>query len=539
MSHLPDSNSSARSATGVLIGSAVSAWRFLLSGMALGSVSLGACWLLFFNELRGEWQVNPQYSFGFVVPFLGVVLLLRRWPDRPETRPARAFWPNLLAVGLLFLQLPLGLLFEANPEWRLLYWANAFQVFALTFCVLYQFGGVRWIRHFGMPLLFMLIAVPWPMNLEQTAIQGLMRIVAGLTVEVANFLSIPAVQHGNLIEVGVGLVGIDEACSGVRSLQSALMLSLFLGEINRFPALRRAGLLGASLMLVLFANLSRTTFLVWAAANRGLHQMETWHDAAGNIVMFIVLPSLIGLAWLLNPKVTQDRAASNPALKAAPNVPRWIGIAVLGWLLFVQIVTESWYRNHETALISNPSWSVAWPTENSRFRRTAVPESSLAILRCSNSDAAVWEDNGGNEWSAFLLRWNPGKNSAQLARGHRPDICFPAAGARLAENFEPITIDANGIKLSFRHQSFEAGTRSFHVFYCLWSDRQSADEDSANDDGSQASRIRAALAGKRNLGQQVFEIVLQGPESGQDAVEIFKSQLPSLIKPIGSKKRTG
>ena len=96
-------------------------------------------------------------------------------------------------------------------------------------------------------LLFMLIALPWPVQLEQAIIQGLMRLVAGLTVGVVTLMGIPAIQHGNLIEVGAGLVGIDEACSGVRSLQSSLMLSLFLGEVNRWSWMRRVGLLTASM----------------------------------------------------------------------------------------------------------------------------------------------------------------------------------------------------------------------------------------------------------------------------------------------------
>src|SRR5262249_19062525 len=161
-------------------------------------------------------------------------------------------------------------------------------------------------------------------------VQNLMRFVAGLTVEVSGVLGIPAIQHGNLIEVGSGVVGIDEACSGVRSLQSALMLSLFLGELHRFSWRRRAGLLGASLVFVLIANLCRTTFLVWAAANRGFHQMEAWHDTAGNLVMWIVLPGLMLLGHLMKPK-EEVAPPSTANASALPTLPRWIGVAIFGW----------------------------------------------------------------------------------------------------------------------------------------------------------------------------------------------------------------
>jgi exosortase len=420
---------------------------------------------------------------------------------------------------------------EANPEWRLAYWVNGFQVVALSFALLYRWGGTAWIRHFGPAVGFTLIAVPWPMEWEQGVIQGLMRFVAGLTVEVAGLLNIPALQHGNLIEVGAGTVGIDEACSGVRSLQSALMLSLFLGEMYRFAWLRRVSLLVASLAFVLLANLTRTSFLVWAAANRGMHQMEFWHDAAGTVIMVIVLPSLMGLAWLIQPKTPPaNLPAPGPADPSLPT-PRWVGLAVLAWLLAVQGATEAWYRGHETHFVPNQLWSVAWPVDNPRFTKTAIPDVSLAILRCSDSEAGAWPDEAGNQWSAFLLRWNPGKNSEQLAKGHRPDICFPAAGAHLVGDFGRVTLEANGIPLSFTHQTFATGAKSFHVFHCLWADRIAPHrEGSLAEFATESGRISAILAGKRNLGQKVLELVVQGPDSREEAVAALKQQLASLIR---------
>jgi exosortase len=503
----------------------------LFGGLGLLLLAVGVCWLLFFNELRGEWEINAQYNYGYVVPLLGLALLWRRWPERPVASPPQEGWlVGLIGAGLLSLILPFLLILEANPEWRLLYWVNGIQVIGLGFCLLHRLGGWGWVRYFAPPLLFMLIAVPWPMGVETQVIQGLMRLVAGLTVEVAGWLGIPAVQHGNLIEVGAGIVGIDEACSGVRSLQSALMLSLFLGEMHRFTWVRRAGLLVASLLFVLFANLTRTTFLVWAAASRGLPQMEAWHDAAGVLVMVIVLPCLLGLAYLMKPKSPAAglRPASEPLL--LPVIPRWAGIAALAWIGVSLLATEEWYRTHESNLISNTRWSVAWPTQSPEFKKTVLPENSLAILRCSNSEAGSWQDDEGDQWSAFLLRWNPGKNSEQLARGHCPDICFPAAGARMIEDFGQTNLQAAGVDLPFRHETFANGSKLLHVFYCLWSDRRAPNESALSEDGSRNSRLQAVLAGKRNVGQQVLEIVLQGPDSSDEAIATLKQQLPSLVQ---------
>src|SRR5579859_5976882 len=296
------------------------------SGWGLLCFAVAVYWLFFFGTLLGEWQINPQYNYGYAVPLLSAMLIWRRWPGRPSPAvPEKSWLATVFGALLLFEFLPLRLILEANPEWRLMYWLNALQVLGLSAWLLYQVGGWCWVTYFAPPLLFALVAVPWPMGLETAVIQGLMRWVAGLTVELTGWLGIPALQQGNLIEVSNGIVGIDEACSGVRSLQSGLMLSLFLGEMHRFRILRRWWLVAASLVFVLLANLVRTSFLVWAAASRGLAQMEAWHNSAGVMVMLVVLPGLLLLAHLMRPRTKPVVATSSSGPPVFPAVSLWVG----------------------------------------------------------------------------------------------------------------------------------------------------------------------------------------------------------------------
>src|SRR6185369_2405787 len=193
-------------------------------------------------------------------------------------------------------------LHEANPIWRLTSWALALEVIALTLLAL-KMGDGRWkmvgrpaeagtpnsqlptsnfqLRALAFPVLFFLVAVPWPSGLEDGLVQFLTRLNTNCTVEVLGVFGIPALQRGNVIEISSGLVGIDEACSGIRSFQASLMIALFLGEVYRLDALRRVLFCVIGFGLSFLFNVGRTFLLTWVAAREGLGAMAKWHDPAG------------------------------------------------------------------------------------------------------------------------------------------------------------------------------------------------------------------------------------------------------------------
>src|SRR5689334_11522820 len=98
---------------GPIQGLASPSWSFGLG--LLGFVFL----FLFVSQLRGEWQANPHYAFGWGVPFLGMMLFARRWKDRPEPRREISSATLWIIGGALALWLPIRILREANTDWRL------------------------------------------------------------------------------------------------------------------------------------------------------------------------------------------------------------------------------------------------------------------------------------------------------------------------------------------------------------------------------------------------------------------------------------
>ncbi len=246
---------------------------------------LGLLWGDLVRVLKVEWTIDEQYQFGFLVPFICLYLLYLRWEDRPGCEPVRFLGAGtaLLYVAVLSLY-PLKALYEANPDWRLVFWTHALIVYGSALVVIFLWGGKPWVRHFALALAIMLFTVPWPTRLEQPLVQGLMRLVAAFTVDVMNLFGILAIQKGNVIQLVNGMVGIEEACSGVRSFQSTLMTAYFLGEFYRFGFSLRVMLIAVGSILSFSLNIVRTLVLTGVTYKMGPSIMENWHDPVGNFV---------------------------------------------------------------------------------------------------------------------------------------------------------------------------------------------------------------------------------------------------------------
>src|SRR6516164_671374 len=276
----------------------------------LGGLILAALWFSLCKQLSGEWSVNEQYNYGWFVPFFDLYLFWLRWEDQPSASPPRKTFLPWIFIGVptLLLLLPIRLFEIGTPEWRPLGWINTASVAALTLLYIWSAGGKPWLRHFAFPIAFFFVAVPWVTPIEVPVIQGLMRVVAAVAAETVTLFGIPTQLEGNLIRVSSGLVGVNEACSGVRSLQTALMIGLLFGELKRLSISRRLLLVTGAIAIALAANLCRAIFLVWIAATKNISEVNRWHTVAGYAIVGLVFVGTLGLAYLLGRKKPLDAA---------------------------------------------------------------------------------------------------------------------------------------------------------------------------------------------------------------------------------------
>ncbi len=518
--------------------------------MAWLFVVLGIYWLALIHQLGAQWSVFEQYNYGRAVPFLCLYLLWNRIRNSEfgirNSEPVRFQLPassfQLLLALCALLYLPTRLLHEANPIWRLTSWLWALEVIVITLCFLRLAASAKQlpgrISDFIFPAGFFLVAVPWPSGLENFLIQFLTRGNVSATVEALGWFNIPALAHGNVIEVSAGSVGVDEACSGIRSLQATLMIALFFGDFFRLRFVRRLVCVLAGFALAFLFNVGRTTLLSFVAARKGTSAVADWHDPASITILVGCFLSVWMVAVLLKSNgqaktkdetphvVSYDGDFSGARLK-------WLAVVLVGWFVLVEAGTERWYRRQENSPSTREQWTICLSKTNPTLAEEPIPQNILAQFRSDESLNARWRDESGNAWQLYYFRWQPAhllarRVASQLAKTHGPEMCLPAIGMVMQADLGTATFAVGDFKLTLQQFEFRAGNHSLHVFYGIYEDATGG-EILANRRQSNASRVEAALSGSRNSGQRFLELAVSGLDDPVKAREALQRELGNLI----------
>jgi exosortase len=396
--------------------------------------------------------------------------------------------------------------------------------------VIWLAGGRPWLRHFWFPVAFYLVAIPWPSQWEDAIVQGLTRVNTAIVVEWLAMIGIPAIKHGNVIEISRGLVSIDEACSGIRSLQATLMIALFFGELYRLSGRRRVLLVVSGAAVAFVCNMLRTFTLVWISSRHGNETMEKWHDPTGVAILLGCFTSLWLIGTRLRLSVPTAAPAEHPLLEIRP---RWVAPVLCGWLVAIECANAAWFGFRDPAQAGVRNWSLRWPIEKDKFRDVELSKNVRALLAFDEGRSAAWNDASGRQWHAFHFSWGPAQNAfdrirVQLAKTHRPEVCLPASGQELREHRGVKLFRVNGLELPFQAFRFDDRGLPLFAYFCAWEDGLKGGPSFMRE--NVASRLAAARAGSRSLSQRVLEVAVWGRMSNEEADAAFQQALEEMIE---------
>lgn len=260
-------------------------------------LGVAAWWI---NDLRYQWASQVEYRFGWIVVMLTAYLAWERWPTRPKDDSPAPAWQSVL---LACLGVPFVLVAELYKNGIARTPASSMLLSlgcaAFVLANLLLVCGPRTARHFAFPFAFFFIAVPMPKLIWDPIVFGLRDFITMLNLETLNLLGIPAERRGYIIVTPRCEVGVDEACSGVRSLQSSVMAALFVGDLSLRRPFWKGFFLVAGVALAVVGNFLRSLFLSLTAHYNGVDALKRAHDTAGWTVLAFTAIGVTILAVLL------------------------------------------------------------------------------------------------------------------------------------------------------------------------------------------------------------------------------------------------
>ena len=232
------------------------------------------------GALGMDWYHDPDYSHGFLIPFLSAYFVWERWKDLCESSVQPTSWGiGLLAAGLLMLVV--GII---GAE---LYTQRFSLLVVLSGLVLLLFGwNYLWILI--LPIGFLIFMIPLPAIVVNSIAFPLQLFAAKSATFCLFSLGIPVLREGNLITLVGTTLEVAEACSGLRSLLSLLALGAVYGYFSQHQIWKRWALIVLSIPIAILANAFRVSGTGVLAHYWGVEAAEGFYHTFEGWIVFVV-----------------------------------------------------------------------------------------------------------------------------------------------------------------------------------------------------------------------------------------------------------
>jgi exosortase len=252
--------------------------------------------------LARQWSTDENYSHGLLVlPLAGLFAFQRRDVLRQAEVRSSMAGVVVLAVSLVT--------FAAGVFGAELFLTRVSLIGVIWGTVLFVWGR-RHARIVAFPLAFLLFMIPLPaivLNQLTFPLQLLASRVGEALIRVAG---IPVLRDGNLLHLPARTLEIAEACSGVRSLVSLIMMAVLLGYAGEQRRPGRIALALAAVPIAVITNGLRVAGTGVAAEWIGPAAAEgVFHTFSGWVVFIAACAALLLLQRLLPNRATARMAA--------------------------------------------------------------------------------------------------------------------------------------------------------------------------------------------------------------------------------------
>lgn len=383
------------------------------------------------------WREFPELSHGYFAPFCSIALL---WQSRGE-QELSARWNATAVIVTQTLLLLLGLVSASLATLAALaqgpfhsqtafLTGAAVSVLLLSGTLALARGPDRMAGLNGASLCaasLWLVVVPMPSGTLARFTLLLQDLITSGSVRAVHWFGLPATRDGNIIRLADALVGVEEACSGIRSLTACLFAGIVLGGLMLKGIPRRVFIVIAAGALAVFANFIRSITLCLLAAH-GVKIQGLWHDGTAYAVLGVTALVLFGGCLLLSTSrpVTLPQ---HPVLRASPRrlfAPHFLLSAAVSLLVVLVALKLSPSADSNR---QPPDLAGLMVIEDSNWLRR-TDESVLAFSSALNTSTLRQETyiRNDTQLTFYVAYWSATQSTLGSVALHTPDICLPGTG---------------------------------------------------------------------------------------------------------------
>ncbi len=257
--------------------------------------------------LYNDWMFDSDNSHGILVPFISLFFLWQKRNDIPWEKSRSS------NVGLCFLIVSL-IIYLIGYAGGIFVIPRLAMLGILISLIYYNFG-LSVLRSIGFPLFFLIFMIPVPYSILSIVSLPLQTMVTTISAfMIRDVFLLPVFREGNMLYFTNTSLEVAEACSGIRSLITFLMLGSIFAYISEGSNKGKSVFLIMAVPLAMLTNLLRVTgtgvlahYFGSRVAKGFLHELSGFVVLGIGLVMMILLWKTIG--WVevkINHKKTKD-----------------------------------------------------------------------------------------------------------------------------------------------------------------------------------------------------------------------------------------
>jgi len=260
---------------------------FWLWFVALGTACLFAFWQTF-KQLELTWRNEADYSHGYLVVPLALLILWHRRETFPGVRESVDWW------GLTLICIAVAMRCVASLAY--MEFLDGYALVPLVGGMIWLLCGAQTLRWATPGLLLLVMLVPLPYRFETTLSWELQGIATLLSTAMLRTFGEPAISEGHIIWVGNLNLSVEQECSGLRIFVGIFALAFFwCGTVTRSWIDRLVIMLAAVPIALLVNSLRITTMGILLKSFDSPSARTTIHDWLG----YLMIPLAAGMLWLV------------------------------------------------------------------------------------------------------------------------------------------------------------------------------------------------------------------------------------------------